>query len=84
MRSFPMVPVALFAQVELGEPTTKNGVHAFFRLPSRQNPQPGTDLGKFPAEPVYHGDSARKSGAHAKTGDRLGKNRYGNGLSWRS
>ena len=34
-------------------------------------PKPATfdPLGKFPAEPVYHGDFARKSSDHAKTGD---------------
>ena len=31
-------------------------------------PKPATGLGKFPAKPVYDGDSPRKSGAYAKTG----------------
>ena len=39
----------------------------FFRSRSCQNRRPG--LGKFEMEPVYHGDSPRKSGIYAKTRD---------------
>ena len=31
--------------------------------------EPARGLGKFKWEPVYHGDSVRKSGIHAKTHD---------------
>ena len=51
---------------------------------SRQNPRLTVGLGKFNAKTVYHGDSSRKSGAHAKARERLGKNRSGTRLSWRS
>ena len=55
MTFFPMIPVALFAQVGFGEPTANHNVHALFRSRSRQNPQPATRLGKFQWEPVYLG-----------------------------
>ena len=50
-----------------GSWTRTNGDIAFFRSRSRQNPRLG--LGKIEWETVYHGDSARKRGNHAKIRD---------------
>ena len=69
MTFFPMIPVAWFAEASLETPTANNSDHALMGSRSRQNLQPATRLGKFPAEPVYHGDSSRKSADHAKTGN---------------
>ena len=64
-----MIPVASFALVCLGEPNFNQGVHAFFRSPLGQNPQPANRLGKFQRKPFILAISPRKSGAHAKIGD---------------
>ena len=49
-------------------------------------PKPARGLGKFEWEPVYHGDSPKKSGAHAKTGGfrPAWENSSRTRLSWRS
>ena len=48
-------------------------------------PHSSIGLGKTEMEPVYHGDSPRKSGGHAKTGDLRSawENFRGSRLSWR-
>ena len=51
---------------------------------SRQNSQAATGLGKFEAEPVYHGHHAFSDVPRAKTRDPFGENPSGTRLSWRS
>ena len=82
MTSCPMILAALFAEVSLGRPPTM----AITLFPITHTPKPTTrdPLGKISTETVYHGDSARKSGAYAKNREGLGKNRNGSRLSWRS
>ena len=81
MTSCPMILTALFAEVSLGRPPTM----AITLFPITHTPKPTTrdPLGKISTETVYHGDSARKSGAYAKNREGLGKNRNGSRLSWR-
>ena len=66
-----------------------NGTRLSWRsrfFPTALVPKPARDVGKFHAEPVYHGDSARKSGDHAKTDDlrsALWEKHWETRLSWR-
>ena len=61
MTSFPMIPVALFAEVGFGKPTVNHGVHALIGSRSRQSRrQPASGLGKIEMETVYHGDVPKK------------------------
>ena len=69
MTFFPMVLIALFAQVWFDEPTANHGVHAFLRWRSRQNPLPANRWGKFKRNPFIMA-IAKKSGSHAKIGER--------------
>ena len=54
----------------LGENRNGNGLSWRSRfIPMALTPKPATGWGKFDSKPVYHGDSAGKSGDHAKAGD---------------
>ena len=69
MTSLPMVSVAWFAKVSL-EADRRQWRPRFFPVALTPKPANRDPLGKNLLETVYHGDSLKESGAHAKPGER--------------